>query len=249
MIANGIEKILPIVLKYEEKGWTDKTVKCLLDAGFSQEDIVFADRDGVGNMARAFNAALNNIKITDELEYLRFRGEFIKDQRMYNVKYIWFLTNVEFPREMPLSLLSAFDEETAAVHPAFDSEHYFIRDCIGVAPEVEFLEWTAPMVRADVFFELGGLDEKMPYWGFDLCFSYRAKEAGYVLKIDGRYKLKHTYLNLNAPEPISAIRKQLRALYDKPTEERLIEKYGEDWLKKLWSTHHFHNIGRKKLYL
>lgn len=242
-----LSQILPIVLKYEEKGVTEKTVQCLLDAGFDKENIVFADRDGVGNMSRAFNTSMHILKTEDDLEYLQFRGEV--RTRMMDIKYIWFLTNVEFPPEMPLSLLSAFDEETAAVHPAFESSHDFIRDAIGVVPEAPFIEWTAPMVRANTFYDLDGLDYNLPYWGMDLDFSYRAKQAGYVLKIDGRYRLKHAYLHLHAPEPISEIRKQLRALYDKATEERLIEKYGENWLQKLWPSHPFNQIGRKTIYL
>lgn len=243
-----LSQILPIVLKYHEKGWTERTVKCLLDAGFSQEDIVFADRDGVGNMSRAFNAAIHLLKTEDDLEYIQFRGEY--KTRMMGVKYIWFLTNVEFSPEMPLSLLSAFDSETAAVHPAFDSQHHFIANTVGIAPEVPFIEWTAPMVRADVFYELGGLDENLQYWGMDLAFSKAAKDKGYVLKVDGRYRLKHTYLHLHGtPESITRIRKQLRELYDKPTEDYLIGKYGENWLSLLWESHHYNSMNRKKIHI
>lgn len=243
-----LSQILPIVLKYYEKGWTERTVKCLLDAGFSPDDIVFADRDGVGNMSRAFNTSTHILKTEDDLEYLQFRGEV--RTRMMDIKYIWFLTNVEFSPEMPLSLLSAFDEDTAAIHPAFDSQHHFIANTVGVAPEVPFVEWTAPMVRADVFIELSGLDENLPYWGMDIDFSYRAKKAGYILKVDGRHRLKHTYLHLHAlPEPITRIRKQLRELYDKPTEDYMISKYGENWLSLLWETHHYNSIKRKKIHV
>jgi len=223
-----LSDIMPIVLEYQEKGWTEKTVHCLTNAGFAFSQIVWADRDGVGNMSRAFNEAL---KKRERLE-----------------KYTWFLTNVEFPPEMPLSLLSCFDDETAAVHPGFDSEHPHIKTAFGVAPDVPFIEWTAPMVRTDLFCEMRGLDEQMPYWGMDLSFSKKCRDAGYMLKIDGRYRLKHNYLRTNAPEKISLIRRELRSLYDKSTEERLIQVHGENYLAEIWPTHPYVSMNRKKLY-
>lgn len=48
-------EIQPIVLRYHEQGWTEKTVACLIAAGFEESDIVFADREGTGNMSKAFN--------------------------------------------------------------------------------------------------------------------------------------------------------------------------------------------------
>lgn len=225
----NLSDILPIVLKYQEKGWTEKTVQCLIDAGFEKMDIVFADRDGVGNMSRAFN----------DVVWINY---------IIEKRFIWFLTNVEFPPEMPLSLLSCFDDETAAVHPGFDSEHPHIKTAFGVVPDVPFIEWTAPMVNTYIFELFGGLDEQMPYWGMDLSFSKRCRDAGYMLKIDGRYRLKHNYLRTNAPEKISLIRRELRSLYDKQTEERLIEVHGEDYLAEIWPTHPYVAINRKRLY-
>ena len=238
---SGIDSILPIVLIYEEKGWTEKTVQCLINAGFQEEQIVYANRDGVGNMSRAFNSAVGKSfsLFQDKIDDLNF---------ILGKKFIWFLTNVEFPPEMPLSLLSAFDSETAIVHPAFDSEHPHLTQAFGVVPDVPFIEWTAPMVRTSVFQELGGLDERLPYWGMDLHFSHQCRERGYCLKVDGRYRLKHNYLRVHSPEKISQIRKELRYLYDKPTEERLIEIYGEDYLSVIWPTHPLVQRGIKRIH-
>ena len=238
---SGIDSILPIVLRYEEKGWTEKTVQCLLAAGFHEKEIVYANRDGVGNMSRAFNEALkkHHNALQDRMDDLNFNP---------GKKFIWFLTNVEFPQEMPLSLLSAFDIETAIVHPAFDSEHPHLNKAFGVVPDVPFIEWTAPMVRASIFNQIGGLDEKLPYWGMDLHFSHQCREKGYCLKVDGRYRLKHDYLRVSAPEKISQIRKELRYLYDQPTENRLIELYGEDYLPIIWPTHPLVQRGVKRIH-
>lgn len=238
---SGIDSILPIVLLYEEKGWTEKTVQCLIDAGFQEEQIMYANRDGVGNMSRAFNEAVkkNGNVFQTRMDDLNFTP---------GKKFIWFLTNVEFPPEMPLSLLSAFDSETAIVHPAFDSEHPHMNKAFGVVPDVPFIEWTSPMVRALPFFYFGMLDEKMPYWGMDLHFSHQCRERGYCLKVDGRYRLKHNYLRVHSPEKISQIRKELRYLYDKPTENRLIEIYGEDYLQVIWPTHPLVQRGVKRIH-
>lgn len=241
----SINQILPIVLKYEEKGVTERTVQCLMNAGFGsgENDIFVADREGVGNMSRAFN------RITRKLWSL-FENR-MDDFNFYPAKkFIWFLTNVEFPPEMPESLLSCFDQHTAAVHPAFDSHHPHLNSMMPIVNnDVLFVEWTAPMVSVEAWKKIGQLDEKMPYWGMDLDWSYRAREMDYELKVDGRYRLKHTYLTDKAPEKISEIRRELRSLYDASTEERLIEKYGEGWLKKLWTTHPYIAQGRKKIHL
>src|SRR5690606_20759401 len=167
------------------KGWTEKRVQCLIDAGFEEKDIVFADRDGVGNISRAFNF---HFRHRDSYSW----GSVGLLSEIY--KFTWFLTNVEFPPEMPLSLLSCFDRETAAVHPAFDSEHFHIKTAFGVVPDVPFIEWTAPMVRTSLFEQFGELDEQMPYWGMDLAFFKRCRDAGYMLKIVGCSQLNTNYL-------------------------------------------------------
>ena len=79
-----LSKIYPIVLLYEEAGWKKATEDCLSAAGFRQWD--YADRDGVGSMSKAFNRAFYDISPRRE-------------------KYIWFVTNVTFPPEMPAVLL------------------------------------------------------------------------------------------------------------------------------------------------
>ena len=205
-----MNEIWPIVLVYEETGMTAKTEACLERAGF--EDWGYVYRDGCGPMAAAFN---RGTKDTPK-EY----------------KFIWFLTNVVFDPEMPLSLLNALEsnENAAAVHPAFDSDHPHIRNAKEVQG-VNFIEWTAPLVRRSALVHVGLLDEGLPYVHFDLDWSYRARENSWQLLVDGQHRLGHTYLHQQAPEKISLLRRQLRELRHPASVARMVEKYGHDWIR------------------
>lgn len=233
------EQIQPIVLRYNETGWTEKTVACLTAAGFEESDIVYADREGTGNMSKAFNEAFKCLDLR--------LGYALGSTKKH---FVWFLTNVEFPPEMPASLLSVLKTECCvAVHPAFDSDHPHIRNAYGLNRDAAFIEWTAPMAWIPAFEEIR-LDEQMPYWGMDLDWSYRAKEMGYALAIDGRYRLGHTYLRLaDQKEPITLERERIRKTFDRSTEERLIEKYGADWMQKLWPNHPHVLAGKKTIHV
>lgn len=207
--------ILPIVMVYEEQGQLARTEKSLSDAGFSS--CVYADREGVGSMAKAFNRAVD-----------------IALERSGHEKYFWFLTNVTFPAAMPDYLADVMEciPECAAVHPAFHSSHGFIANAQGVS-DAHFVEWTAPMVNIAAWMQIGQLDEQMPYVHFDLDWSQRAKDAGWVLKVDGRHRLDHTYLHVNAPERISVLRRELRQYRHAASLARIHEKYGMNWKEKL----------------
>jgi hypothetical protein len=205
--------ITAVVLRYEEPGWTEQTLACCAAAGITK--IIVAERDGVGNMSRALNGALF------------CRGAF-------TTKYIWFLTNVTFTPDTPLALMAAFDPYTAAVHPCHKSDHPHLQTCGETPKEVPFVEFTAPMFRALHLWLIEGADEGMPYWGMDLDWSFRAKEAGYNLKVSPA-RVEHTYLrNMAQKHPITKIRELMRKHWYNPTTQRLISKHGPDWAKKLW---------------
>jgi hypothetical protein len=130
-----IDDICAIVLKYEEPGWTEQTIACCEAAGITK--IVIADRDGVGNMSKAFNRA-------------------VKSAGVFDSKYIWFLTNVTFTPDVPLALMAAFDPFTACVHPCHDSDHAHLKVCGHTPQEVPFVEFTAPMFPGASFVALRG---------------------------------------------------------------------------------------------
>lgn len=215
---NLSDHILPVVLKYEEKGVTEATLRSLSGAGFCDADWIFADRDGVGSMSKAFNRAIR----IHELEY------------EVEEKYIWFITNVTFPPNLPASLFEALEsnQKAAAVHPAFNSSHGFINTAKSVTP-AHFIEWTAPMVRYSAWEELGELDENMPYVHFDLDWSALAKGEGWQLLIDGRFRLDHTYLHIQQPERISQIRAELRSMAHEKSLAALVDKWGHNWRQEL----------------
>ena len=208
--------VLPIVLEYKERGWTEKTVKCLKAAGFELEPQNFADREGVGSMSKAFN------------ERMRFHLQF------KNPPFIWFLTNITFEPHVPHKLLEYMQSAytTAAIHPGFNSDHPHIRQG-QLLRDVPFVEWTAPFIRMSALEDVGLLDEQMPYVGFDIDWSYRAKQFGWILAADGVNRVEHTYLYRHAPERISEIRASLRTVYLQSTYDRLAQKWGDNWMEKL----------------
>lgn len=209
--------ITPIVLIYEERNWTQQSTDCLRAAGL--DNIHYVDRDGVGSMAKAFNRGAKQVL-----------------SKRKKPKYLWFVTNVTFPAFLPGAMLEKMEDivTAAAIHPPFDSDHPHIRKPNGKwAP---FVEWTAPFVRVDAWQDVGELDEAMPYVHFDLDWSHRATQAGWVLMVAETGRLNHTYLWCDAPEPISELRRQLRTLRHPASLARMQEKWGADWKTKLCPT-------------
>ena len=206
--------VTPVVLEYLEANWTEQTIKCLLDAGFDDTNILQVSREGVGSMSKAFNSIFFGIDGYDIIE----------------TPFVWFVTNVTFDKHVPAFLASCLEDnpKLAAVHPKFSSDHPHIREAKGRVL-VPFVEWTAPIVRMSAILEVGVLDEQLMYVGQDIDWSYRAKQKGFELMVDGHSLINHTYLYRNAPEPISQIRKALRQYHMPATYARLEEKYGKDW--------------------
>lgn len=209
-------KVLAIILRYEEKNWHQGTRDCVERA--NPECIIEADREGVGSISRAFNNSVSGL-----------------GDRIFNYDYVWFVTNVIFPPEMLGALVAAFDHNTAGVHPKFQSDHHHIAKAPVGGSLVNFIEWTSPMLSVRAIADVGLLDQKLPYWGMDLDWSYRARMRGWNLKAEGTYHLEHTYLRHNAPEPISRLREQLRKLRDASTIEQLTNKYGPKWREIIWT--------------
>lgn len=196
--------ILIVALEYLEDDYS-QTRDCIKNSGL---DVIYADRDGVGNMAKAFNRVCHN-------------------QIIRNYDYLWFITNIVFKPEVPHILASGM-EGFAALHPAMrtsDHRHQWPQEGIKEAP---FVEWTAPMVRTNVFLD-NPLDEKLPYWYFDLDWSYRVKQQGLKVGVHHGCEVSHTYLRNAKPHPITQIRKQLRDYWANPSQKHMEEKYGQQW--------------------
>ena len=216
-----MKDLLIISLKYEEPYYLE-TLNCLER---TKHDIVFADRQGVGNMSTAFNKA------------------FLEAEAELHYKNVWFVTNIQFEVRVPELLLMELNssrfqhEKISAIHPTFNSDHKHLRQYAGkTIGKIPFIEFTAPMINSKVYKE-HLLDEELPYWGMDLDFSFRVKESGYNLGVHFGARIEHTYIRFNKElNSFTEKRKQLRAASDESTIKRLIQKYGNDWRKKL----HYH---------
>ncbi len=181
-------------------------------------DIYYIDRKGVGSMAEAYNRG--------------FR------KHAFSYEFVWFVSNVVIPVANNYSLNDVLwdmvgwvkDNGFSAVHPCFNSDHLHMRfNEDGLINEAPFLEFTAPLIRRDVFAEFP-LDENMPYWGHDLDWGYRVTQAGHRLAVLNTVELGHTYIrNANQLHPITRKRHALRRVTNASTRAALIKKYGKDW--------------------
>ncbi len=169
--------------------------------------IIFVDRKGVGSLAEAYNRGFEKV----------------------NSEFVWFVSNISFKADVPLRLLANVGKY-AGIHPQFPSHHKFIRNGKGVQ-DCKFLEFTAPLVRSEVFKEIK-LDESMPYWGHDIAFGIECEKRGYKLAIDHTTEVSHVYIWDSKKNPITEERKRLRTESDLSTKNELNKKYPE-WEKYL----------------
>lgn len=211
-------KIAIIALKYLEPEY-ELTMECL---NRTKLPVYYADRDGVGNMSRAFNEAFD--------KHLRGRYDFV-----------WFVTNIVFEAEVPWMLAPLLRDNTdfAALHPAMNSsDHRHLwkaQGCPLYTPrEVPFIEFTAPMFRVGTFGEYM-LQEATPYYYMDLIISHQIRQDGMKVGVDDGSLVGHTYLrNSKSVHPISQIRKQLRDYHTPLSKQYMVDTYGPDWQDFLW---------------
>lgn len=203
-----------ISLKYLEEEY-NQTLDSLKGLQF---DVFYADRDYVGNMARAFNDCfLKNVK-----------GKY---------KAVWFISNITFHPLLPGILYEKLNHfGLSAIHPSFNSDHKHIQpDGSGETKEVNYIEFTAPMFLCE-HFEKFLLDENCWYYWFDLIISKEFREAGFKMGVDHSSQIQHVYLRNNKRKTqISVIRAKLRDTIINPLNEKYMkEKYGRNWQNELW---------------
>ncbi len=207
-----------VALLYLEPYYS-RTVECLSACGLP---VTYVERHrGTGSLTAALNRGFANLNPPP--------GSFV-----------WFTTDVEFDPEVPEKLARALQEDPglAAIHPAHPSDHQSHRpDGSGVVKLVPYVEFTAPMWRADAFRDCGLLDEDHWYWYQDLVISKTARDMGYRLAVHHGAEVSHAYRGRQGEEihPITKLRYDLRRYRD-PVEQRLLErKYGPDWRAVLWA--------------
>lgn len=208
-----MNKVCIIALKYNEPEYQD-TLACIEKAGVP---VTWAERDGVGNYSRAFNEAFFNRKAA-------------------RYKYVWMISNITFT-PMTLSRLVKSMERTgyAALHPAMpgsDHRHQWPDGSDEIRP-AKFIEWTAPIVRSDVFLR-NPLDTMLAYYYMDLAWSFEVQRLGYKVGVDHGAQVEHLYLR-NRPDdhPVSVIRKQLRSYWTPISRTHMENIYGPEWEHKM----------------
>lgn len=208
-------KLAIIALKYLESDY-EQTLACLRKV---ECPVFYADRDGVGNMSRAFNEAF--IK--------HVQGKF---------EYVWFVTNIVFEPDVPGKLLKAIEdcELIGGIHPAMDtSDHKHLwPDGSGLVKSVPFIEFTAPMYRSELI-EQFAICESTPYYYMDLILSHQVRQYGLDVCVHTGTAISHTYLrNKRSKHPISLIREKLRHYHTPLSKQYMIDNYGPNWQEKLW---------------
>ncbi len=208
------DKCNVVSIIYKELEWAD-TERCL-DKVKPFYPVHFVDRRGVGSLAKAINSG--------------FRAW------ANGAEYIWFVTNVTFTPECPQKLIDEMDRTgLAAITPCFHSDHKFCRPVAGCCEtrQAPFIEFTAPIVRASVFKDFP-LDENMPYWGHDLDWGFRVRQAGHAIGVYYGEQLEHVYIrNTQNNQRITARRYELRRKTNGTTRQALIAKYGPTWKREL----------------
>lgn len=202
-----MKSCLIISIVYLEPEWIE-TKRCIDKSGFP---VHYVERKpmGVGYLAEAIN-----------------RG--FRESNAIQYQYAWIVTNITFAPGVPGRLLKSMDRYDV-IHPAFNSDHIHERpDGSGVVKPVPFVEFTAAMVRAEVFKDYP-LDENLPYWGHDLDHGYRMWQNGYKVGVDHGCIIGHTYIRNKESHPITVQRKRLRKLTDYKTRLHLEKKYGKEW--------------------
>lgn len=177
--------------------------------------VIFVDRDGVGSMSKAFNTCIPKIK----------------DKFKENMpEYLFFVTNIRFDKNLIDRLIYSMDSSGfGAIHPVHESHHKSHRyDGHEELIETKFIEWTAPIVRTDLFLKLN-LNENYRYWYFDLVWSFYAKKMGYKVGVDHGARIDHKYLLDNKTHIISKTRDELRWYYDPEEKKSLIKEFGFNW--------------------
>lgn len=178
-----------------------------LEKKYNYPVIIDRNPPGIGSLAEAINRAA----------------------KQCNDEFCWIITNADANVEDYEKLTAAMPPDVAAIHPKMvNSDHEFMRTG-GVVP---FIEFTAACVRAEVL-KAYPLDEDMPYWGHDLDWGFRVRNAGYRILVHDEVEVYHTYIRNLRPHPVTRIRRLMRKRTDRSTRIKLETKYGKEWQRVL----------------
>jgi hypothetical protein len=195
-----------VLINYLEKSFA-QTIKCCEKLN---GNVILQDRSprGVGSLAQAVNKGFS--KVTTE--------------------YFLVVTNVTFnPTE-----INKFIQHTGytAIQPTYASDHKHLRLGYGIE-RVPFTEFTFVLLHSNDFDKLGGVDELMPYVGFDIDYGIKASKMELEIACDFNYKVEHIYNRHLDYSIVTKRRKELRREAEFKTRQRLVELYGINHNDKL----------------
>ena len=207
-----MKNILIVALEYLEPEW-EQTLADIQATGLPYEIV---SRDGVGNMSRAYNSILFD--------------------PTWKAEFLWFVSNIRFDADVPYILAKGLKETGwAGIHPSMPTSDHKTQHPhpIRSTKETPYIEWTAPMVNADIFSH-NPLDEMLPYYYMDLDWCYRIRQQHMRVGVHHGCRIDHVYLRDKEEHPIGRIRKQLRHYWTPISQNHMVEVYGKDWQNKLW---------------
>lgn len=214
--------ILSVVYREHEWSETKRCIELIMDV-----PVFFIERNpiGTGSLSECINRGFNQIISNNCPEY------------------IWVISNVTFSPTLVYELTEYMDAypDLAAIHPCFHSDHVHMQQTTNehgsndFMVHVPFVEFTAPMVRTSIFKNFP-LDENMPYWGQDLDWGYRVKQAGHKIGVFHGEQLGHTYIRFKKDQQnkYTKARRKMRIQTDESTRKALFAKYGEAWKDLRW---------------
>jgi GT2 family glycosyltransferase len=212
-----VYRVAVLAVIYYEPFWIN-TARCLAEQPF---ECFFADRQGVNGLPGAINAAFDRYDLASRYDF------------------VWVVTDVQFKPHVPTGLAATLYEDptVAAVGPVFASDYVFCQP----NPErptryqVPFVEFKAVMLRASVLRQIK-LDAGLPYWGYDADWGYRVGQEGWKILVDQRYSIDHVYMrHLPKGNATTELRWQRMVEATDATLQRLVQKYGPNWRKRLYT--------------
>jgi hypothetical protein len=205
-----MNRITIVAIVYREPEYED-TRRCIEATGLP---VVWVERDpiGVGSLAEAVNRGVRMAPLSD---------------------FLFIVTNVTFSKDLPVAVAEEFNgcPTIAAIAPCFDSDHKHSQQQKHACPiqVVPFVEFTAVMVRDHVMRDFP-LDEDLEYVGHDMDWGVRMRRAAWMLAVDHREKLGHTYIrHKKERNAYTEKRKMLRKAALPQTISKLKEKYGMNY--------------------
>jgi GT2 family glycosyltransferase len=193
-------------------------------------------------LIKPLKAQIPEIKIIDCGSTIPFESDLRYEDNLYwvgnwhrilietDAKFVWML-NSDLSRlnvNMCLSMLHyLIMNDGFIITPSFNSPHKqfdtFNHDLYkSLVVKTNWVDMTCPIIDVAKYRELGGFDLRFKGYFADIDLCYRAREKGFKMYVDNRFKVEH----------IGGYTVQKEAKHEQANMEDnqiLIEKYGKSW--------------------